>query len=478
MKAFSLFSGIGGFDLALQRQGIEMVGACEIDKYARSVYQRRFPGVRVWNDATKIDPKEVPNHDILAFGFPCQSFSVAGSRGGFSDTRGTLFFEGARIAKEKRPPILLMENVLGLLSHDKGQTMSVILATLDEMGYEWEYQVFISKHWVPQNRERVLIIGYSRESGRRKIFPIEGDGGKTSGLRKVGLVGKDDQAHRVYSTDGISSTLASEGGGLGAKTGLYKESKIKRIEGNPNVYNTDAQGGKIYDPEGISPTVSGQRVNSQGYIKEPKVKKIGSINNSQSGSVYSTDGISTTLCAGGGGQGAKTGLYKTGKIKKIGGYSQGSAVYDADGIFGTLSAGTHGYATGNIKVQSISTIQPHATVMDECAPALTCKHEQPVVRPIITPDRIERRKQNGRRIKDDGDPAFTQTATDQHGIMIDDRIRRLTPTECERLQGFPDQWTKLDVDGNEVSDTQRYRMLGNAVTVDVVQFLLRCMMLK
>ena len=401
MKAFSLFSGIGGFDLALQRQGIEMVGACEIDKYARSVYQRQFPGVRVWNDATKIDPKEVPNHDILAFGFPCQSFSVAGSRGGFSDTRGTLFFEGARIAKEKRPPILLMENVLGLLSHDKGQTMSVILATLDEMGYEWEYQVFNSKHWVPQNRERVFIIGYSRESGRRKIFPIEGDGGKTSGLRKVGLVGKDDQAHRVYSTDGISSTLASEGGGLGAKTGLYKESKIKRIEGNPNVYNTDAQGGKIYDPEGISPTVSGQRVNSQGYIK-------------------------------------------TGKIKKV---------------------------------QSISTIQPHATVMDECAPALTCKHEQPVVRPIITPDRIERRKQNGRRIKDDGDPAFTQTATDQHGIMIDDRIRRLTPTECERLQGFPDQWTKLDADGNEVSDTQRYRMLGNAVTVDVVQFLLRCMML-
>ena len=401
MKAFSLFSGIGGFDLALQRQGIEMVGACEIDKYARSVYQRQFPGVRVWNDATKIDPKEIPDHDILAFGFPCQAFSVAGARGGFSDTRGTLFFEGARIAKEKRPSILLMENVLGLLSHDKGQTMSVILATLDEMGYEWEYQVFNSKHWVPQNRERVFIIGYSRESGRRKIFPIEGDGGKTSGLRKVGLVGKDDQAHRVYSTDGISSTLASEGGGLGAKTGLYKESKIKRIEGNPNVYNTDAQGGKIYDPEGISPTVSGQRVNSQGYIK-------------------------------------------TGKIKKV---------------------------------QSISTIQPHATVMDECAPALTCKHEQPVVRPIITPDRIERRKQNGRRIKDDGDPAFTQTATDQHGIMIDDRIRRLTPTECERLQGFPDQWTKLDADGNEVSDTQRYRMLGNAVTVDVVQFLLRCMML-
>lgn len=397
MKAFSLFSGIGGFDLALQRQDIEMVGACEIDKYARSVYQRQFPGVRVWNDATKIDPKEIPDHDILAFGFPCQAFSVAGARGGFSDTRGTLFFEGARIAKEKRPSILLMENVLGLLSHDKGQTMSVILATLDEMGYEWEYQVFNSKHWVPQNRERVFIIGYSRESGRRKIFPIEGDGGKTSGLRKVGLVGKDDQAHRVYSTDGISSTLASEGGGLGAKTGLYKE-----------------------------------------------VKKIGSINSSQSGSVYSTDGISTTLCAGGGGQGAKTGLYKT----------------------------------GNIKVQSISTIQPHATVMDECAPALTCKHEQPVVRPIITPDRIERRKQNGRRIKDDGDPAFTQTATDQHGIMIDDRIRRLTPTECERLQGFPDQWTKLDADGNEVSDTQRYRMLGNAVTVDVVQFLLRCMMLK
>lgn len=172
MRCLSLFSGIGGFDLALTRLGHKIVGACEIDKYARSVYARHFPGVRIWEDATKLNPKELPDFDILCGGFPCQAFSLAGRRLGFEDTRGTLFFEIARIAKQRRPQLLLLENVKGLLYHDNGKTFTVILSTLDELGYDVEWQVMDSQYFVPQSRERIFIVGHSREKPWEKVFPI------------------------------------------------------------------------------------------------------------------------------------------------------------------------------------------------------------------------------------------------------------------------------------------------------------------
>jgi len=172
MKCLSLFSGIGGFDLALQRQGHEIVGASEIDKYARQIYSRHFPKVKIWCDATKIEPNELQDFDLLCAGFPCQAFSNAGKRLGFEESRGTLFFEIARIARQKRPGLLLLENVTGLLSHARGKTFAEILATLDEIGYDVEWQVLNSKHFLPQNRERVFIIGHLREKPTPKIFPI------------------------------------------------------------------------------------------------------------------------------------------------------------------------------------------------------------------------------------------------------------------------------------------------------------------
>jgi len=274
LKCFSLFSGIGGFDLALRNQGHKIIGACEIDKYARSVYAKQFPGVKIWENATKLNPKELPDFEILCAGFPCQAFSVAGKRQGFNDTRGSLFFEIARIAKEKRPSILFLENVKGLLSHDKGQTFLTIIRTLDEMGYNVQWQIINSKYFVPQNRERVFIVGNLRDKHTRKIFPI----------------GNHD-------------------------------TEIKR-NGKKNM----------------------------------------------------------------------------------------------------------------------------------------------IAIPVLTPDRIKKR-QNGRRFKTNGEESFTLTAQDKHGIFDGTRIRRLTPLECERLQGFPDNWTK------GISDSQRYKCVGNAVTVPVVEFI-------
>ena len=335
MKAFSLFSGIGGFDLALKRNGVEIVGACEIDKYARSVYGKHFPGVKIWENATTINPKEIPDHDIFCAGFPCQAFSIAGNRGGFNDTRGTLFFEIQRIVKEKLPSILLLENVLGLLSHEKGQTFATILDTLDALGFDVEWQGLNSKnHGVAQNRERVFIVGHSRGKRTRKIFPIGGNDQETIGPQIEMIKNSPDDSYRLYSTDGISRTLRANSGGMGSKTGLY----------------------------------------------------------------------ATTISSG----------------------------------------------------------QAHATVMTEKSPALSCKHEQVMVYTSQVNHNMKQEIQ-----KRNSTWTLGTTSQRDFGLLDGTRVRRLTPVECERLQGFPDNWTE----GH--SDTQRYKMCGNAVTVPVVEYLVQ-----
>lgn len=178
MKCFSLFSGLGAFDLALRNQGHEVVGACEIDRNARRIYERHFPNVKVWEDATKLNPTELPEFDFLCAGFPCQSFSVAGKRRGFDDLRGTVFFEIARIVKEKRPKLFLLENVAGLLTHDKGETLQIILETIYDMGYDVQWAVFDSRYFVPQARKRIFFVGNIREKPIKQVFPL----GEISGI--------------------------------------------------------------------------------------------------------------------------------------------------------------------------------------------------------------------------------------------------------------------------------------------------------
>jgi len=179
----SLFGGIGGFDLALIRNGWKCEGYYEIDKYATSVYNKNFGTKYKPTDITTVNAKDIPDHDLLVGGFPCQSFSIAGKRKGFMDTRGTLFFDIARIVKEKRPKNILLENVKGLLNHDKGNTFKTILQTFDELGYNVEWQVCNSKNYVPQNRERVFIIGHSRKKCSGKVFPFRENSEKVSGIQ-------------------------------------------------------------------------------------------------------------------------------------------------------------------------------------------------------------------------------------------------------------------------------------------------------
>ena len=163
LKFFDLFAGIGGFRLGMERAGHQCVGSCEWDKYARETYKTNFGSYPEYNDVREIKPTELPDFDVLCAGFPCQSFSYSGKRRGFNDTRGTLYFEIIRIAREKRPQYIFLENVRGLLSNDKGNTFKTILKSLDELGYNAEWCLLNSANFVPQERERVYILANIRK---------------------------------------------------------------------------------------------------------------------------------------------------------------------------------------------------------------------------------------------------------------------------------------------------------------------------
>lgn len=219
----SLFSGIGGFEVGLQnsKHNFKCLGYSEIDKYATSIYSRHFPNHKYLGDATKIETKNLPDFDFLVGGFPCQAFSLAGKRRGFDDTRGTLFFEIARILKDKRPRYFLLENVKGLLSHNKGETFQTILKILSDIGYYVKWEVLNSKDFqVPQRRERVFIKGYSRRECGGEVLSFGKVNEENTGKiiedpceNKIKVVGNfsptNHYGKNVYSIDGLSPALCS-----------------------------------------------------------------------------------------------------------------------------------------------------------------------------------------------------------------------------------------------------------------------------
>ena len=220
IRFFDMFSGIGGFRAGLERVGgFECIGHCEIDPYANKSYYAIFDtkGEVFFNDATQINPELLPEFDLLCAGFPCQSFSVAGKRGGFEDSRGTLFFEIARVLKAKQPSYFLLENVPGLLNHNKGKTFQTILCTLDELGYGLEWQVLNSADFfVPQTRKRMYAFGYRDKRCAGQVLPFTEC--NPQALRQI--IG-GSQGQRIYDIDCLSCTLASNAGGQGGKTGMY-----------------------------------------------------------------------------------------------------------------------------------------------------------------------------------------------------------------------------------------------------------------
>lgn len=259
MKFIDLFAGIGGFRYALESFGCKCVFSSEWDKFCQDSYKLNFNDYP-FGDITKIDEKDIPKFDILCAGFPCQPFSVSGKQKGFSDVRGTLFFDIARIVKYHKPKIILLENVKNLKAHNGGATFEVISRTLDKLNYNIYYKILNAKNFgLPQNRERIAIVCIRKDidSGKFK-FPNEQEkfltisdikeddsitskyiinrndikidnsklekaisNGKVNKPVQIGIIGNGGQGNRIYHENGIGITLAASSGGAASKTGAY-----------------------------------------------------------------------------------------------------------------------------------------------------------------------------------------------------------------------------------------------------------------
>lgn len=378
MKFLDLFAGIGGVRLGLERAGHECVGYVEWDKYARQSYEAIHNTEGEWtrNDITSVTDNEWRELrgkvDIIAGGFPCQSFSIAGKREGFADkTKGTLFFEIVRAAKQIQPQLLFLENVKGLLNHDKGNTFRTILATLDELGYDAEWQVLNSKDFgVPQNRERVFIIGHLRNGSGREVFPIEGSYGQVNqnDIKTIGNIRKNgiSQSGQVVSSNGISPTLCA--------SGLQKD-PVKVL-----VREATKQGYAIAEP--------GDSINFEHPNSKTRRGRVGK-------------GVANTLTTS---------------------CNQG-----------TLIGASRGRNPDNPSDRRTGS---------------------------PTEQRLE--------INQDGvSNTLTTVQKDNYVVQGDFRIRKLTPLECWRLQGFPDSAFRAAEQVN--SNSQLYKQAGNSVTVNVIE---------
>ncbi len=275
LKFIDLFAGIGGFRLGFEREGFECVYSSEIDEHACSVYEANF-GENPYSDITKVDPKEIPDFDVLLAGFPCQTFSICGKQKGFYDTtRGTLFFDICRILEAKKPKAFVLENVSNLEKHDKGKTLTIMLDSLHELGYTVNYKVLNAKDFgVPQNRERIIIVG----SIDGFLFDFEK-------LEKKPVISMKPFLDKDGSFDYLNEdeyTLIDKKYINVQKSGLifvgYRNKKIRTVgvrPGTEHLSRVHKQPNRIYSAEGIHPTIASQETSGRYWILvDGKVRKL------------------------------------------------------------------------------------------------------------------------------------------------------------------------------------------------------------
>ena len=398
IKYLDMYSGIGGFRSALDALGgFECVGFCEIDPYAKRAYETLYDtkGERYFEDARNIDPDDLPDIDLICAGFPCQSFSIAGKQRGFDDTRGTLFFEVARIAAAKRPALLFLENVRNLLSHDKGRTFETILEVLDDIGYDVSWMVLNSANFgVPQSRNRVFITGFLRGRCAGEIFAFSQTNPKTLEQRLPGREG-----NRVYAADGLAITQTSSAGGFAGRTGLYVipiKSKTK-------------SGYQLALPYDSIDTAYADMNSRRGRVGAELAH---TLTTSSTQAVYLIDMNESPKL---------TELARCITARQDSGISKRKA--------------------------------EHSGVL--------------VIVKEVTPDEIK--ELNGIKAEESNTDKTVGLLilSNEEGHQFIGYIRKLTPRECWRLQGFTDaQFDKVKAVG--ISDSQLYKMAGNAVTVPAV----------
>ena len=407
INLLDLFSGIGGFHLGLERAGFEVNSYnSEIDKYAINVYKHNFKNSKYVGSVTDVQGAELPRINGITFGSPCQDFSLAGRRKGMSGERSSLILEAIRLIKECRPDFFIWENVKGTFSSNNRQDFAAILQAFANVGgYRLEWQLLNTKWFLPQNRERVYLVGYLGDGSRGQIFPIGESYRKANELQR-------QQAN--------TCTLTTRYGADG--NGSYITERKQYAQ---EIQITDKRG-NIKSDQNNMPTVVA------GYHKLP------------SDSPYLE---------------IKTNNSKGGVIAAMRGRNPNNPSDRSKGapLKQTLEVNSEGISNTLTSVQKDNYVFYYGSKsLNE-----TLKKENLSNDEIKALDLYNRKSQ-------DISPTLTEPHHNNLRLFEYGRIRRLTPIECERLQGFPDNWTQYGTEGS-ISDTQRYKMCGNAVTVDVVQ---------
>ena len=365
MNHLDLFSGIGGFSLGLKRVfNIKHTYFSEIDKYATDVYKYNFKNSTYVGSITDVRGTQLPRINIITFGSPCRDFSLAGKRKGMDGERSSLILEAIRLIKECKPDFFIWENVKGTFSSNSGADFSAILkAFVDIGGYRLEWQLLNTKWFLPQNRERIYLVGCLGKGSGKQIFPI----------------GESNQRNFKQRELSVDEKII---------IGDFRNDEGFRIR-----------------KDGDSPLLKVKSATKKGY----EIAEQGDTIN------YSAPSSQT----------------RRGRVGK--------------GIAQTLDTGCNQAVISDIKINKTK----------------YGKHQQDAI--------YETNKSISPTLMSGGDGHMGGSAAGYLKFQVGSKIRRLTPIECERLQGFPDDWTKIGKELGEISDSQRYKMCGNAVTVDVVE---------
>jgi DNA (cytosine-5)-methyltransferase 1 len=476
LKVLSLFSGIGAFEKSLENLGVdvELVGFSEIDKYAIKSFCaiHNVDESLNFGDVSKINKPELPDFDLLVGGSPCQAFSVAGHRKGFEDTRGTLFFQYVETLKHKQPKFFVYENVKGLINHDKGNTLDTIAQSFSEVGYRIDIELLNSKYFnVPQNRERIYIIGIRENLIENEEWNIDEkrNGVLVNGKRRLKDLGIKSFNFKYPKQESVNLKLRDIlETNVDEKFYISNDKAAKLIKQLEKTYtepiimdgkNSFGNNHKVFD-NGIAPTCLSNDYKEPKKVVEPFIvdtrqhidgcNMLGRLEmkgNDSIKRVYDPDGMSPTLTTMGGGNTEPKIVIED--INCLNTYTNGTQtqqqdrVYDPNGQMVALTSSLNGRF--NI-------------ISDE-------------VRPVLTPDREEKR-QEGRRFKENDEPAFTVNTIDKHGVATGEypkyKIRKLTPLECFRLQAFSDEDFQKCVDIG-ISNSQLYKQAGNSITVTVLE---------
>lgn len=424
-------TGIGSLEQALKNLNIphSIEFACEIDKFARQTYLANFQSKIMYENIKTRDHNALPDIDLYVAGFPCQDFSIAGKRQGFESEngRGTIFFDVLETLKVKRPGCFILENVKGLLSHNKGETFKTILKLLgQDLGYSIYWKVLnATDYGIPQNRERVFIVGF------KDFFPFSFPEKMNLNLKLLDLLEDNPDSKYFLSQTAID--------------GLIKHRSNNKLKGN-------GFGANILDKEIISSPTIRARYYKDG--SECLIKDLSKYNLSEKALLR----IETKN------------------------YSDSKFLPDVTGCINSKNnSGQLSIDSGTTLIpnpletflreskknpQAYRVFKPEVSVCIQSNAGGVGSKTGLYAIPVLTPDRAKKR-QNGRRFKEDGEPMFTLTSQDRHGVFDGMNIRRLTPLECFRLFGFPDDFIK------PVSETQQYKQAGNSIVVNVFESLLQ-----